>query len=174
MRPMKRGKINLNEKKRKSNRQLKIIGLVLILTVVLVSIVLIQSASPMRQAKKQGVALSREVAGIEEVTDFYWFTRDKTYFTVVGNDEKNVGKIVFLPQDGEEAVIMNQSDGIDDTTAIQNVLDLKETKKIKKISLGLYKNEAVWEVVANSNQGGINYYLVSFKDGKILNTIKDI
>ena len=52
--------------------------------------------------------------------------------------------------------------------------DLKETKKIKKISLGLYKNEAVWEVVANSNQGGINYYLVSFKDGKILNTIKDI
>ena len=148
MRPMKRGKINLNEKKRKSNRQLKIIGLVLILTVVLVSIVLIQSASPMRQAKKQGVALSREVAGIEEVTDFYWFTRDKTYFTVVGNDEKNVGKIVFLPQDGEEAVIMNQSDGIDDTTAIQNVLDLKETKKL------IYKNKKIGYVDCVVTIGG--------------------
>jgi hypothetical protein len=33
---------------RKSNRQLKIIGLVLILTVLLISIVLFQSASPTR------------------------------------------------------------------------------------------------------------------------------
>lgn len=160
--------------KRRNNRQLKIIGLVLILSVVLVSIILIQSTAPMRSAKKQGIDISKEVAGIEKVDDFYWFTRDKTYFTVVGKNDKNEEKIVFLPQDGTEAVVMDQSSGIDSKTAIQKVLDLKETKNIKKISLGLYDGQAVWEVVADSKEKGINYYLVAFNNGEIVNTINDL
>ena len=156
---------------KKSNRQLKIIGLVLILTVVLISIVLIQSASPMRKAKKQGIEISKEVAGIETVQDFYWFTREKTYFTVLGITDKDQEKIVFLPQDGTEAIVMNQKDGIDDKEAIQKVLDLKETRKIKKVSLGFQDNRAVWEVVADSNDNRLTYYLVDFKDGEIINKI---
>lgn len=159
---------------KKSNRQLKIIGLVLILSVVLVSIVLTQSASPMRKAKKQSIKISKEVANINNVDDFYWFTRDKTYFTVLGTDDNNTGKVVFLPEDGTEAVVMNQADGINDQEAIQKVLDLKETKKIKKISLGLYDNQAVWEVVADNLDYGINYYLVAFKDGEIINKVTNL
>lgn len=156
---------------KKSNRQLKIIGLVLILTVVLISIVLVQSSSPMRKAKKQGIEVARKVADIEYVEDFYWFTRENTYFTVLGIDKNNNEKVVFLPQDGSEAVVMNQKDGIDDKEAVQKVLDLKETRKIKKVSLGLYKKKPVWEIVANSNENGINYYLVDFNDGEIINKI---
>lgn len=156
---------------KKSNRQLKIIGLVLILTVVLISIVLVQSSSPMRKAKKQGIEVARKVADIEYVEDFYWFTREDTYFTVLGIDKNNNEKVVFLPQDGSEAVVMNQKDGIDDKEAVQKVLDLKETRKIKKVSLGLYEKKPVWEIVANGNENGINYYLVDFNDGEIINKI---
>ncbi len=160
-----------DEVNRKYNRQLKIISLVLILTIVLISIVLIQSASPMRKAKKQGIKVSEEVAGITQVEDFYWFTREKTYFTVVGYNDKSEEKVVFLPQDGEEAVVMNAKDGIDDNEAIQKVLDLKENRKIKKISLGLYQEKPVWEVVAESHEKQTNYYLVDFKTGDIVNKI---
>lgn len=156
---------------RKSNRQLKIIGLVLILTVLLISIVLFQSASPMRKAKKQGIKISREIANIETVDDFYWFTREKTYFTVVGKDTSDTEKIVFIPQDGTEAVVMNADKGIESSEAVQKVLDLKETKKIKKVSLGLYDKKPVWEVVADSIDHGIKYYLIDFNQGEIVNTI---
>ena len=156
---------------RKSNRQLKIIGLVLILTIVLISIVLVQSSSPMRKAKKQGIRISKEIANIETVDDFYWFTREKTYFTVVGIDDNNNEKVVFIPQDGTEAIVMNGDNGIKSNEAVQKVLDLKETKKIKKISLGLYNNQPVWEVVAANSNDGISYYLIDFNKGEIVNTI---
>lgn len=156
---------------RKSNRQLKIIGLVLILTIVLISLVLVQSASPMRKAKRQGINISKEIANIQTVDDFYWFTREKTYFTVVGVDNENTSKVVFIPQDGTEAIVMNSDKGVASNEAVQKVLDLKETKKIKKVSLGIYENQPVWEVVAANNDHGINYYLIDFVKGDIVDTI---
>lgn len=159
---------------RKRNQQLKIFSSILILMIILVGVILFQSASPMRKAKSQAIKISKNIANISEVEDFYWFTREKTYFTVVGVDKQNVEKVVFLPQDGTEAVVMNQSEGITNDDAIKKVLGKKETKRIKKTSLGMYEGVAVWEVVADSIDSGINYYLVDFKSGKIISDIKHI
>lgn len=159
---------------KKRNRQLKLVTLSLILFLVLLGIILFQSSSPMRKAKNQAIKISEEVANISKVEDFYWFTRDKTYFTVVGTDDKNEGKIVLLPQDGSEALVMNQKDGLTGDDAIQVVLDTKETKKIKKISLGMYDKKPVWEVVATAKDNSLSYYLIDFKEGKMTNKMTDI
>jgi uncharacterized protein YpmB len=66
---------------------------------------------------------------------------------------------------------MNADKGIESSEAVQKVLDLKETKKIKKVSLGLYDKKPVWEVVADSIDQGIKYYLIDFNQGEIVNTI---
>lgn len=159
---------------KKRNRQLKLVTLSLILFLVLLGIILFQSSSPMRKAKNQAIKISEEVANISKVEDFYWFTRDKTYFTVVGTDDKNEEKIVLLPQDGSEALVMNQKDGLTGDDAIQVVLDTKETKKIKKISLGMYDKKPVWEVVATAKDNSLSYYLIDFKEGKMTNKMTDI
>ena len=156
---------------KRNNRQLKIIGLVLILTVLLISLVLFQSASPMRKAKKEGFKIAQEVANVQSVDDFYWFTREKTYFTVVGKNSDQVEKAVFLTQDGTEALVMDMEEGLTDKEAIQKVLDLKETSKIKKISLGIFEEKPSWEVVAKSKDHQIVYYLVDFKTGEIVKKI---
>lgn len=156
---------------KRSNRQVKILGLILILAVVLISLVLFQSASPMRKAKKEGIKIAQSVADIQQVDEFYWFTREKTYFTVVGQDKNQVEKVVFLPQDGSEALVMEQKEGLTDKEAIQKVLDLKETSKIKKVSLGIYDNKPTWEIVAKSKDGGIVYYLIDFKNGDVIKKI---
>ena len=156
---------------KRSNRQVKILGLILILAVVLISLVLFQSASPMRKAKKEGIKIAQSVADIQQVDEFYWFTREKTYFTVVGKDKNQVEKVVFLPQDGSEALVMEQKEGLTDKEAIQKVLDLKETSKIKKVSLGIYDNKPTWEIVAKSKDGGIVYYLIDFKNGDVIKKI---
>ncbi|MEG0287034.1 MULTISPECIES: DUF5590 domain-containing protein [Vagococcus] len=156
---------------KRSNRQVKILGLILILAVVLISLVLFQSASPMRKAKKEGIKIAQSVADIQQVDEFYWFTREKTYFTVVGEDKNQVEKVVFLPQDGSEALVMEQKEGLTDKEAIQKVLDLKETSKIKKVSLGIYDNKPTWEIVAKSKDGGIVYYLIDFKNGDVIKKI---
>ena len=156
---------------KRSNRQVKILGLILILAVVLISLVLFQSASPMRKAKKEGIKIAQSVADIQQVDEFYWFTREKTYFTVVGEDKNQVEKVVFLPQDGSEALVMEQKEGLTDKESIQKVLDLKETSKIKKVSLGIYDNKPTWEIVAKSKDGGIVYYLIDFKNGDVIKKI---
>lgn len=156
---------------KRSNRQVKILGLILILAVVLISLVLFQSASPMRKAKKEGIKIAQSVADIQQVDEFYWFTREKTYFTIVGEDKNQVEKVVFLPQDGSEALVMEQKEGLTDKEAIQKVLDLKETSKIKKVSLGIYDNKPTWEIVAKSKDGGIVYYLIDFKNGDVIKKI---
>ena len=156
---------------KRSNRQVKILGLILILAVVLISLVLFQSASPMRKAKKEGIKIAQSVADIQQVDEFYWFTREKTYFTVVGEDKNQVEKVVFLPQDGSEALVMEQKEGLTDKEAIQKVLDLKETSKIKKVSVGIYDNKPTWEIVAKSKDGGIVYYLIDFKNGDVIKKI---
>ncbi|SLM86313.1 hypothetical protein FM121_09500 [Vagococcus fluvialis bH819] len=128
----------------------------------------------MRKAKNQAIKISEEVANISKVENFYWFTRDRTYFTVVGTDDKNESKVVLLPQDGSEALVMNQKDGLTGDDAIQVVLDTKETKKIKKISLGMYDKKPVWEVVATAKDNSLSYYLIDFKEGKITNKMTDL
>ncbi|HCM88965.1 MULTISPECIES: DUF5590 domain-containing protein [Vagococcus] len=159
---------------KKRNRQLKLVTLSLILFLILMGIILFQSSSPMRKAKNQAIKISEEVANISKVENFYWFTRDRTYFTVVGTDDKNESKVVLLPQDGSEALVMNQKDGLTGDDAIQVVLDTKETKKIKKISLGMYDKKPVWEVVATAKDNSLSYYLIDFKEGKITNKMTDL
>lgn len=155
----------------KQAKQLKFLALFLILTLSLMIIIIVQSNAPMHRAKKQATQIAKDIAKIERTDEFYWFTRDKTYFTVIGQDDKNQTKVVFIPQDGSEAVIIDQKNGVTDSTAIQEVLDTNETTRIKKISLGMIDNKAVWEVVAESKSHTLNYYLVDFKEGHIVETL---
>ena len=44
----------------------------------------------MQQAKREAVQMAEKYADLKTVDQFYWFNRDKTYFTVTG--ESNSGE----------------------------------------------------------------------------------
>lgn len=158
----------------KKRRDLKLLALFLFLLIVLTVVIFVRADYPMHKAKKEATAIAKEQAGIQEVTDFYWFTRKDTYFTVVGLTEKGEGLIVIIPREGGQTEILKQSEGVTEKEAIQSVLDDKTSNEIKKITLGLVDDEPVWEIVAESKEYGINYYLVSFRTGDIIHTLHNV
>lgn len=151
----------------RENRIIKYLTLTLIAIIVLISIVFYLSTSAYRSTKKQAVTIAKELGQIETVDDFYWFTRQENTYSVVGRDEENIEKIVMIPENGKQALVVNADKGVNRDEAIQAVLEKDETKNIKKITLGLVNNKPVWEVTATSKDNHLVYYLVDFYSGKV-------
>ena len=157
----------------RENRLIKYLTLTLIAIIVLISIVFYLSTSSYRSTKKQAVTIAKDLGQIQTVDDFYWFTRQENTYSVIGRDEENVEKIVMIPENGKQALVVNADKGVNRDEAIQAVLEKNETKKIKKISLGLVDSKPVWEVTATSNDDHLVYYLIDFNSGKVEdNTLK--
>lgn len=150
---------------------IKVLAIGLMLALIFITTVLVQSISPVTKAKKQAKEVANSIAGVERVDDFYWFIREKTYFTIVGRTADNESKIVLIPEDGSEAVVMANNEGINEKEAIAKVIDTKEVKRIKKINLGMVKGQPVWEVTAVGKSDPLSYYLVDFASGDIIETI---
>lgn len=146
----------------------------LMLLIILSVLIISQGLKPVNKVKKESTKIAREVADIQKVDEFYWFNREKNYYTVVGRDSKNQEKVVFIPQDGSEALIMDWSAGITEDEVIQLMLDVKEVKRLRKLTLGVYKGNPVWEVVATNQHNQIDYYLLDFETGKIEQTLKNV
>lgn len=144
--------------------------LLIILSVLIIS----QALKPVNRVKKASVKIARDVADIKRVDDFYWFNRGENYYTVIGSNSKGEKKVVFIPQDGSEALVMDQSQGVSEEEVIQSMLDVDEVKRIRKLSLGVHDKEPVWEVVVTNQSNQIDYYLINFETGNISQTLKNI
>lgn len=155
----------------KGHKIAKYTSIVLIIIILAIGFVLIKSTSPQRAAKKQAVKIAKDIGNIKQVDEFYWFTRDQSFFTIVGKDDKNQGKIVIIPEDGKEGIVYDTKDGVHYGEAVQAVLDSNETTYIKNINLGMVDNKPVWEISADGKNHELNYYLVDFKTGKIIEKI---
>ncbi|MGY3766897.1 cell wall elongation regulator TseB-like domain-containing protein [Vagococcus vulneris] len=161
-------------KKRKQEKVLKIITSVIIIFIVGSFLIIWAGNRPLRKARSEARQVAAEIAGIQRMNDFYWFTREKTYFTVLGTDEKGNNLTVFIPDDGSEAVIMNQDKGTTEDEVIRSILEKNSSDHVKKVSLGIQKGKPVWEIVTSSKEHGLTYYLVDYSDLKIVEEIKNV
>lgn len=164
----------MNEKRERRQVMALMTGIVLLLLLILFSsIFYIRSSRPMRQAKQEASQLAKEYANIETVADFYWFTREETYFSVVGTNTEQEEMIAIIPKSGEKVTILKQSDGLSESEARAVIAENHPEEVIKKAALGMADDQPVWEILTESAQGN-NYYLLDFKDGTELNVIQNI
>ncbi|MGM0124939.1 hypothetical protein IGI37_002333 [Enterococcus sp. AZ194] len=146
---------------------------ILLTVIVLTSIFYIRSNRPMAQAKAEAVEIAEKYAHVKTVDKFYWFTRKETYFSVLGNDDKNQAVAVIISKSGDTVKVVNQKDGLSEQQAEQVVLSEHPGESVLKRNLGLYEKEPAWEIVTKNGQDELAYYLISFSDGKELNVIKE-
>ena len=130
--------------------------------------------APQKQAQRQAYALAKKYAHVTKPTAFYWYNRDKTYFTVAGTNNEKEKVYVIISKKGNKINIYAQNKGITATKAQSIVTKLRKPKKIFKVALGLKDNEVVWEVSYRNAYNRLCYDLISFKDGTILKTIQNI
>lgn len=150
------------------------ISIVLLLLVVLVgSLMYIRASRPMRQAKSEAIALAKKHVSLDKVDQFYWFTREATYFSLVGQDEQGKEIVVVIPKSGEEMTVMNQNEGITEEKARAIVKGKHPEEEIKKVSLGMYQKQVAWEVMTKTSEE-THYYLLAFSDGNLIKSIPEI
>ncbi len=134
----------------------------------------IRSSRPMREAKNDTIRYAEKYADLKDVERFYWFTREKTYFSVTGTDKEGKKIVVIIPKSGDKVVVKNQSEGLTQEEAVQEVKEKYSPNNILKINLGMFKEQIVWEVTAQNKQKQLSYYLISFSTGDEVKTIKNL
>ena len=70
--------------------------------------------------------------------------------------------------------VLKQSDGLTEEAARQLVAEKHPEETIQKATLGLFKEQAAWEIMTKDASGELHYYLLGFKDGKEINAINNI
>ncbi|WP_314059758.1 DUF5590 domain-containing protein [uncultured Vagococcus sp.] len=153
-----------------------LIGVSLILATLIFSSIFffVRANRPMSRAKKEAIEIAREHTDLERVDRFYWYTREESYFTLVGTDAKDKGIIVIIPQSGSKVTVLNQEDGLTEEEALQKVYEAENPNKVIKMNLGMHEGQPTWEVVAENAENSLDYYLVDFKTGEIVSSIKNI
>lgn len=145
-----------------------------LLIMIMLSIFYIRVTHVEAQARKEATILAKEYAQIENVDSFYWFNRKETYFTIVGENNEGEKKVVIIPQKSEEIIVLNQKDGLNEQEIREKIGTNYAGNTIQKITLGIYEKKPSWEVVTQNDEGLLNYYLFSFKDGEEIKAIKNI
>ncbi|MDO4625406.1 MAG: DUF5590 domain-containing protein [Enterococcus hirae] len=146
----------------------------LLAIIVFSSIFYLRASRPRMQAKQEAIEIAKKYAGLEEADHFYWFTRNHTYFSLTGKNDKGQEIVVIIPKSGEKVKVLAQKDGITEQEAKEKIAQAHPEVQIEKASLGMYDNQAVWEVVGKNSKDQFNYYLLSFESGKEIKTITGI
>lgn len=163
-----------NAKQRKLNWGLLSIVIFLLIFIVAVTITLFRANRPMQQAKEEAVQMAEKYADLKTADQFYWFNREKTYFTVTGENKSGEEIIVIIPQSGEKVRVVNQADGLTEQQTAAYFSDNYPDLSFEKANLGIYRDQTAWEITAKDDQGAIHYYLLDFKDGKPIKVIKGL
>lgn len=153
-----------------------LLGLIIFLLAVIVtgSIVYMNATRPMRQAEEEATKIAKKYAKMDEVDEFYWFNRDKTYFSLVGKNTSDQDVAVIIPKSGEKVKILDPNDGLTEEEAMATVAKSSPDLDLKKANLGMYKDKPVWEVVGVTDDGTLTYTIINFEDGKEVKVVEDI
>ncbi|MCP0887710.1 DUF5590 domain-containing protein [Ligilactobacillus sp. WILCCON 0076] len=134
-----------------------------------------KAQEPLVAAKKEAYTLADKYANLKTHTAFYWYNREKTYYTVAGKNNKNEAVYVIVSKKGDKINIYSQSKGITAKKAKQYVQSNEKPKKILKVALGMKtKKQPVWEITYLNKKGELCYDLISFKSGKVIKSIQNI
>lgn len=153
-----------------------LITLAVVMSVVLVfSITLLMiSQDPIKKAEKETVAIAKETAGLETATDFYWYNREKTYFSVAGLNEADEEMMVIVAKDGGDTIILNQDEFITEQQAKEMTREDKGSVEILEARIGLEGAMPIWEISYKQENGRLGYYVLTAKSGKWVSDIENI
>lgn len=165
-----------NEELQEKKKIKLLLSLMVVLLAIIVAIVIfyVRANQPMVQARKEAIAIAQKSAHLKSADHFYWFTRQKTYFSVTGKDDKGTEVAVIIPKSGEKITVLNQQDGITEAQARSTVAAAQPQDEVIKATLGLYEDRPVWEVMTKNSQKEVTYYLLSFDKGETIKEIQNV
>ncbi|MER2225592.1 MAG: DUF5590 domain-containing protein [Carnobacterium sp.] len=148
----------------------------IVMSVILVCSItlLLISQDPIKKAEKETIAIAKESAGLVKATDFYWYNRDKTYFSVSGVNESDEEIMVIVAKDGGATTVLNQDEFITEQQAKALTREDKGAVDILEARIGLDGETPIWEISYKQENGRLGYYVLTAKSGKWVSDIENI
>lgn len=134
-----------------------------------------RSQQPLVQAEKEARMIAQEVAGIENVKNFYWYNgSEETYFTVEGlNESLNHFYVVIKQSDGNTLLL--DADVVVTEEEAKSILQAeKKPFEILEARIGIEENDPFWEVSYKNEDGSIGYFLISIYTGETIREYENI
>lgn len=147
-----------------------------IIFILIAASVTIKSATNKKSSdESQVTAVALAKSPIKKITKTYQLSRDEKSLAVRGIDNKNkVYYFIYLPQN-KKAYLYDQTEGISEKAVKKLFLNNHPASdKIKKINLGWYKKNPVWEISYHKKNDKLGYVIYSFKDGEELSVIDNL
>ncbi|WP_304249082.1 cell wall elongation regulator TseB-like domain-containing protein [Limosilactobacillus gastricus] len=125
-------------------------------------------------AQNRVTALAKSKANLTTVSNFFIYNQERTYYSVAGVNKKNQQLLVIVPAGSSKVTVLKQSSGITGREAIQVVQKKHQIRRVLHTALGIYRKSPVWEVAYYNTKGKLNYALVNFKTGKIVEKMNNL
>ncbi len=126
---------------------------------------------PRAAAQDRVTALAKSKAKLTSVSNFFVYHRDETYYAVAGIDQRGKQVLVLVPNHRNQVTVIDQATGINGRQAIHAVQDRQRIDRVLHTALGKYNHRLVWEVAYLDRHATVNYALVDFKTGKLVQQI---
>ncbi|MCM0582081.1 DUF5590 domain-containing protein [Weissella diestrammenae] len=151
-------------------------GIIIGLFVVLLGVysVIATSLRPINHANKVYSELVLQKKKLKQVDQFYWSSRKKTYYTLIGKNSKGQTTGVIVSAKTKKMTVINMSDGLSYQQIKQKVVRQYQPQKITNVGMSLYQHVPVWEVKFIDRNGMLNFITIQFSNGKVVRTIRNL
>lgn len=150
--------------KRMTFQKQTLVGLFVLVTVILFSVLYILevSARPFLQGRQYAEQVAQSYAGLSTITDVAFYNGETSYYSVSGQNEEDKELLVLIPEESSDILIYQADAGISKVTAGE-IAQENGAEDIKKITFGYQNNQPIWEVYSDKG-----YYIISFEDGRLM------
>lgn len=115
-----------------------------------------------------------EDAGLHNITDFYVFNKDETYYSVKG--ENSDGREVYFSY--QKDTDNTKSGFVDEMVNEENAYSLTlyemPNVEVRTANLGVANDTFVWEVSFTDEEGNLGYHYINATNGEWYETINDL
>lgn len=155
----------------KSEKTILFVIAIILLILFFAIMLVISAVTPLNQARAQATQIAENYAHITQVTDFYAFTREATYYTIAGINAQNEHLFVIVPAKEGDVTVLHADEGLSEAAARQIVLTQAAGLEIQSTTIGKFHDRPVWEVVGRNSAGVLFFYLVDWQSGEVVSMI---
>lgn len=158
----------------KKKRLIYILIIIFILLVLILGFYIHKAKSTQNNAKKEAISIARNQAGLKEYQSFYSSNLYHTYYSVEGINNKNKQIFAIIDKNNGKVRIEETFNGINTNQVKKTLLQKYKLKKILKTDISIFNNKTVWISTFLNNNNKLNYVVIDFHTGKILNSINNL
>ncbi|MCZ0717648.1 DUF5590 domain-containing protein [Aerococcus kribbianus] len=132
------------------------------------------SQKDIAQWEADTLALAENKAGLRQANNFYVFTKNKTYYTVSGeNDEGQAIYFTYSPDD-DQTYTANVDELVNEDNALALTRNDLGNVQVKTANIGIENGEYVWEVSFRDENGYLGYHYIDASDAQWYETINNL